>query len=241
MVAYKRDKDKGDIAIRLSETKALWRESAALFQFSETDAFRGPANLRWLAVLQDAGVFPADRTFMLAAIGLCTDKAKVNFWRHETLPLRPEYLADVDLVQSLKEAVRLAELVGDAIRGAAATVARRMLAPGERSPDKKQLWATVDSIGADGVYWSRLELPFREFLIRLPGDALHQKQQIDHWFRLTLAPTARKAFQQTAGSFDRTGRALRALVHGERQLGISLAKIAKDNQIEQPVPQGVSS
>src|SRR5262245_59144455 len=91
------------------------------------------------------------------------------------------YLTDKDLVASLKGALDLAKDVGDAVRGAAATVASRLLAPGERSPDKKQLWATVDSIGADTLYWSRLELPFREFLVRLPGDSAHQKQEIDSW------------------------------------------------------------
>ncbi len=241
MVAYRRDKEKGDLAIRLSETKALWRDSAALFQFAETDAFRGPANLRWLRELQEAEKIPQDRTFTLAAIGLCTDKAKVKFWRHETLPLRPEYLIDVDLVQSLKDAIELAEEVGASVRGAAATVASLLLAPGERSPDKKQLWATVDSIGADALYWSRLELPFGKFLIRLPGDSTHQKRQIDAWFRDALVLIARRAFQQTGGQFDRTARAIRALVGGERQLAISLSKIAQKNRIEQPVKQGASS
>jgi CRISPR system Cascade subunit CasA len=241
MVAYKRDKEKGDLAIRLSEKKALWRESAALFQFAETDVFRGPETLRWLAELRAGGSIPEDRAFTLAAIGLCTDKAKVNFWRHETLPLRPEYLADRELVQSLKDALGLAENVGAGVRGSAAAVASRLLAPGGRSPDKKQLWGTVDAIGADQVYWSRLEVPFREFLIGLPGDATHQKQRIDFWFRDNLAPIARRAFQETAGQFDRTGRALRAVVEGERQLAISLSKIAKDKHIEQPIKPGASS
>lgn len=241
MVAYKRDKEKGDLAIRLSETKALWRDSAALFQFAETDTFRIPANLYWLHELQDAEAISEDRAFTLAAIGLCTDKAKVNFWQHETLPLPVAYLTDKDVVASLKDAIDLAEQVGAAIRGAAATVASRLLAPGGRSPDKRQLWATVDSIGADALYWSRLEASFREFLVRLPGDSAHQKQQIDTWFREALVRTARQAFQQTAGQGDRTARALRALVEGEAQLSLSLFIIAKEYRIKQPVKQGASS
>jgi CRISPR system Cascade subunit CasA len=241
MVAYRRDKEKGDVPIRLSEAKALWRDSAALFQFAETDAFRGPANLRWLHELKDAGAIPGAKGFTLAAFGLCTDKAKVKFWRQETLPLPLAYLTDKDLVRSLQDAIDLAEAVGrDAVRSAAKTVASRLLAPGKRSPDKNQLRATVDSIGADALFWSRLELPFREFLIGLPGDSRHQKEQIDSWFRETL-DIAQRAFQQTAGQLDRTGRAMRAFVDGERQLFLALSKIKKKYRIEQPFKQGATS
>jgi hypothetical protein len=183
---------------------------------------------------------PEDRAFSLAAIGLCTDKAKVHFWRHETLPLPPVYLHDRDLVQSLKDAIAVAEDVGKALRGSAATVAGLLLAPGGRSPDKKQVWATVDSIAADALYWSRLEQPFRRFLVELPGVAGHQKGEIDSWFRDTLRPVARRSFEETAGQFDRTARAVRALVEGERHLSVHLSKTAREHRIDQPATRGAT-
>ncbi len=243
MMAYRRDKEKGDSPVRLSETKALWRDSAALLQFAETDVFRGPASLSWLADLRTADVLPRNRAFTLAAIGLCKDKvkAKVNFWRHETLPLPLDYLTDRTLVESLKSATGLAETVGGAVRGAGAVLASRLLAPGERKPDKAQLWALVDSLGADQLYWSRLEAPFRDFLSRLPGTVEHQKAQLDAWFRADLERTAHAAFQQTAGQLDHSARSLRALVAGGQQLAVGLAKIARQYHVAKPVQQGASS
>jgi CRISPR system Cascade subunit CasA len=240
MVAYKRDPESGDRPVRLTERKALWRESAALFQFAEAGAFRPPANLRWVAELRAVGALPRDRRFTLWAVGLCTDKAKVNFWRHEALPLPPDYLnlTDATLANSLKSAIDLAEEVGAAVRGAAATLAARLLAPGERTPDKGQVWAVVDSLAADEVYWSRLELPFRQFLTGLPGPSDHQKGRVDAWFRETLRRTARAAFDVTAGQLDHSARALRALIAGRQQLNGSLAKVAKRHHIETAAKEG---
>jgi CRISPR system Cascade subunit CasA len=240
MTAYRRDEEKGDRAIRLTKRKALWRDSAALFHFAQTEASRPPVNLRWLAGLRAVKTLARDRPFALSAIGLCTDKAKVNFWRHEPLSVPLEYLnlADSTLVNSLESAINLAEEVGEAVRGAARTLATRLLAPDERTPDKNQVWAVVDSLAADEVYWSRLEEPFRQLLTDLPGPAEHQKRQVDAWFRETLSGNARAAFATTAGQLDHSARALRALVAGRQQLGGSLARIAKQHHIERPHKQG---
>src|SRR5262249_54209420 len=194
----------------------------------------------WLAELRGVKALARDRPFTLSAIGLCTDKAKVNFWRHETLPVPLDYLnlTDSTLANSLTSAIRLAEEVGAALRGAAAVLASQLLAPGERKPDKDQVWGVVDSLAADEVYWARLELPFRRLLTELPGSPEHQKRQVDAWFRDTLRANAHAAFTATAGQLDHSARALPALVAGRQHLGGSLAKIAKHYHLEPHVPQG---
>jgi CRISPR system Cascade subunit CasA len=242
MTAYRRDEEEGDRAIRLSERKALWRDSAALFELARAGAFLPPANLRWLAVLRAAGALAPNRPFALSAVGLCTDRAKVHFWRHETLPMPPAYLdvTDPTLVDSLESAIGLAEEVGGAVGAAAATLASRLLAPGERPPDANQVWAVVDSLAADGVYWSRLEEPFRRLLTGLPGPAGHQKRQVDAWFHGTLEASAHTAFTATAGQLDHSARALRALVAARQQLAGSLARIAKRRHAERLRKQGAS-
>jgi hypothetical protein len=244
MMAYRRDKKIGDLPIRLVENKALWRESAALFQLSDRGmeaTVRGPENLYWLKQLREKGCIPEEQPFSLSAIGLCTDKAKVHFWRQETLPLPPAYLTDVDLVDSLKNAIGLAEDVGKEVRNAAATVARLILDPVRETPDKDRLWATVDSLAADQVYWSRLEAPFRLFVKELPGDVAHQKQEIDRWYRDVLRSTARDAFDETAGQLDHSARSLHGLVAGHRQLVRALGAIAKRYTIAPPAKPGASA
>jgi CRISPR system Cascade subunit CasA len=242
MLAYRRDRGQADRAVRLTEKKTLWRDSLTLFALARAEALQPAANLRWLAVLRAGKALPRDHPFTLSVIGLCTDKAKVHFWRHETLPLPPEYLdlTDGTLVNALQRAIGLAEEVGEAVRGAAAALASRLLAPGERPPDRNQVWALVDSLAADAIYWSRLEEPFRRFLTDLPGPAAHQKRQVDAWFGRTLHDNARAAFTATAGQLAHPARALRGLVAGQRQLAGSLARIAKRHQVERPRKQGVS-
>jgi CRISPR system Cascade subunit CasA len=242
MMAYQRQ-EKGDRPIHLQETKALWRDSAALFQFAENKVFRGPRALAWIHDLIAGGYLSRAQRSSLAAIGLCTDKknqAKVHFWRHETLPLPLDYLADNQLVQSLKAALGMAEEVGRALRYATGEVARKILAPGEMPADKDRVWATVDAIAAERLYWSQLEVPFRQFLVELPGDAEHQKRRIDVWFTDLLASAAWSAFDASAGQLDQSARALRAVVAGRTNLAKSLATIARQANIQRPQTQGVS-
>ncbi len=246
MVPYRSDEE-GDRAIRLSEAKDLWRDSAALFQLKKPDltrkkngkVFRAPEALRWLQQLVVANYLPRDRAFSLSAIGLCTDKAKVNFWRHDALPLPLDYLTDPALVETLQSALDLADDVAQGLRGATATVARTVLAPGEMPADKDRVWAMVDALAPDRLYWSRLEIPFRELLVRLPGDTAHQKRERDAWFTITLRKTALTAFRESAGQLDHSARVLRAVVLGDQQLRRSLAKIARDNNVQQSNEQGV--
>jgi hypothetical protein len=99
----------------------------------------------------------------------------------------------------------------------------------------------VDAIATDRLYWSRLETLVRRFIVDMPGDADHQKQHIDAWFSDTLYRTARQAFSETAGQFDNTARALRAVVAGERTLLIRLAMAAKESNVQRPSTQGVTA
>ena len=65
-------------------------------------------------------VLPRSARYRLSMFGLCTDKAaKVNFWRHETLPLPLAYLDRPELVESLKH--RVGRLPKSVARDAAAT------------------------------------------------------------------------------------------------------------------------
>ena len=238
MTAYSApDKDTEFRPLRLSETKDLWRDSASLFQFenaeqpADAQRFRPPASLRWLKVLKQDGAIPETQRYSLSAIGLCTDKAKVNFWRHETLPLPLDYLTNADLVAMLKSAIAIAEEVGDTVRFAVATFAKLSLtADPSKSPDKNRQWQMVDAVGADALYWSRLEQPFREFLVALPGSTDHQVHQRDDWFH-RLHKTAMRSFHDAAELPQLDARGQRAAIDAESQLHRALGKIRKTHHI----------
>jgi CRISPR system Cascade subunit CasA len=181
MMAYFRSDKDGDRAIRFNEYRDLWRDSAALFQFSDTGQFRGPTVLHTLKSL-----VPSSTRYKLSVFGLCTDKAKVNFWRHESLPLPLAYLDNPELVDRLQFALKLAEEVASvALRKAAwATVANRLTGDTGMTPDKDRVQSLFDSFAPQPFYWSRLERPYRELLVAL-ADATSTETQntlVTCWF-----------------------------------------------------------
>lgn len=232
--AIRRSSD-GDRAIRLAEDRGVWRDSAALFQFAAADEFLGPLVLRELAERRPdvEGLRPACET---AVIGLCTDKAKVNFWRHERLPLPLAYLADAQLVADLKTALALAESVAVVLRSAVRTAARTALSPADPSrADKDRVSQLADSLAPERLYWSRLEEPFRRLLTDLP--AADRTERLREWFEAVLRRQAREAFERTAGELDSSARACRAAVEGEAALLRGLAALRFENPYRHIFPQ----
>lgn len=227
--AIARDKIKGDRPIRISEARALWRDSAALVRFAAADEFVGPLPLEELAKRRlEVDGLPA--VCPIALIGMCTDKAKVCFWRHERLPLPLAYLADRDLVEDLKTAIAMAERVAVVLWQSVNASARAALSPADpEKADKNRTSDLVDSLAPERLYWARLEEPFRHLLVDLPGTPAERLQTLGDWFAQTLRPLARNAFDQTAGELDASARAHRAAVFGESVLFRGLASLRTCN------------
>jgi hypothetical protein len=173
--------------------------------------------------------------------GLCTDKAKVNFWRHETLPLPLAYLDRPELVESLKRALTLAEsIASEALRPAAwAATANWMTANPEMKPDTDRVRDVVNSFAPERLYWSRLERPFRELLVALAADGADRDQCVRGWYWNTLHKTAWDAFDQSIGRID-GGRDLKAVNAGFGLLRSRLKKIRNDNHIPDREKEGAA-
>jgi CRISPR system Cascade subunit CasA len=236
LMAYRRDKERGDHPIRLSENREFWRDSAALFQLSAMDVFKAPRCMNWLSRLIANGALARSRRYTLTVTGICTDKAKVNFWRQDYMPLPLPYLDDVNLVESLRTATGLTEEVANFLRSSIWSVAGYLLNPKDGQPDKNRANAVVNSLSAGLFYWSRLEIPFRRFVLDLPGESQHRQQQLRAWLLDTLRPTAVAAFENTAGRLDRSARVLRAVTAGREKLARSLGTICKSykEQLHEP-------
>jgi CRISPR system Cascade subunit CasA len=241
MIAYSRSKEQGDRPVRLNENRDLWRDSAALFQFAEADQFKGPTTLHALAHSELKDVVPRTARYRLSVFGLCTDKAKVNFWRHESLPLPIAYLDRPGLVESLKQALTLAELVAaEALRPAAwAAAANWMTANPEMKPDTDRVRDVVDSFSPDRLYWSWLERPFRELLLALAAEGADLASCISRWYWNTLYPNAKDAFDDSIGRID-GGRDLKAVNAGWELLFARLKKIRNDNRIPDREKEGAA-
>lgn len=220
MMAYRRDEQAGERALRLGEDRAVWRDSGALFQTNQQFG-RRPASFNWLAQLCAEGVVPRHRRFDLSVFGLNSDQAKVNFWRHDRMPLPTEYLGDVDLVETLRSALSTAEDVADGLREAVRVTAQVALAPGGQA-DRKRVAALLEELAPERAYWSRLEVPFRRFFVAL-AEADDPQPAVRGWVCGELAARAREAFDRTAGRLDGIARLLRAVARGRQHLDRRLA------------------
>jgi CRISPR system Cascade subunit CasA len=231
-MAYRRSKEQGWRALRLNEDRSLWRDSTALFRVSGDDDHR-PGCLEWLHQLEHHGV-PLRQCYDLAAIGLCTDKAKVHFWRHERMPLPIHYLDDIDLLKSLETALAEADEVERVLRDGVRRLAGEALAPAGGNPDRDRVSNFVDALGPERLYWSRLEIPFLRFFRHLADhvdDVERQLAEVRRWVRQDLANQARFSFEQTAGRLDQSPRLLRAVALARRQFHGRLA--ARTNLYEE--------
>jgi CRISPR system Cascade subunit CasA len=231
--AYERVPDVGDRPVQLRENRDLWRDSAALFQFAETDQFRGPTCLHTLGNLVSEGHISASEQYRVMVAGARVESGQPNliFWRHETLPLPVSYLDCPELVAQLKRAVALAESVDSALRKGVWAAAANWLTPNpEMTPDKERVRTIVDSFAAEGLYWSRLERPFRELLIAIAADGADLDKCIGDWYWDILHRAARNAFDKSVGLID-GGRDLKAVNAGRGVLLSGLRNIRNDNRI----------
>jgi CRISPR system Cascade subunit CasA len=211
--------------------KDLWRDCHALFQ-SVAQKTERPLTLQWINDLRQAGTLN-QKQVRLELAGLCSNQAKIYFWRHESLPLPLAYLNDASLLESLRTTIDLAERVEGALFEAVRIAAATSLKPGkdERKLAKKEREAVdrlVKSFGPERLYWSRLEEPFRALMQRLADVGGPERHgQIKQWYSETLCREALHAYRRTAGEMEHSSRALRASVRGEECFYRNLASIEK--------------
>jgi len=237
---YMVDPVEGLKARGLSPTRAVWRDSHALFQVRGGESQR-PEVFRHLAeieLLRRRGHLSARPRYSFGVFGFATDAGKaasVVLWRQERLPLPLVYLTDEDLVDRLKEVLDLSYETSRVVAAATRILAQRLLSPNSndqqaRQPDRAQVQQLVDHLGATRRYWARLEVPFKELLVRLPSDRNGVGEEVE--FGLNEVPrwagqlrhTARDVFAETTRGFDGSARALKAVTQAERYFYRELGK-----------------
>jgi CRISPR system Cascade subunit CasA len=244
MKAYRRDEERGWCTIGLQEERALWRDSASLLQLAHHRGRQDhrPVNaVEWIAEAALDGVVSPGARFRLDAAGVGTQAGKarsVGLWRQEQLPLPVGYLHDAALLGNLQSALSTAETVGRNLRESVWHCARKFLHPAKTdklsNQQNQEVTAMVESLAPLRHYWPHLETPFFNLLQTLPAlrdtsteqDHAHRRAQLSHWFHDVLRPTARQAYETTAGRMDNTSRALRAVVLGRQNLERALGGIA---------------
>lgn len=221
---YRYDERRGYLALRFSEERALWRDSALLLRLSG-DGVRPSRVLEWLGDLVAESLLDPGERRRFVALGMANSKAKVEFYREERLPLPMRYLARQELVEVLAEGLQLAEDVARALWVAGRALARLTIAPEAdldgREPSREDLNALTTQWAIERSYWSGLELPFREWMEVVPDDAEGCRRA----WRRTLTVQAWRAFDAVARALEASPRHLKAVVRGREALARRLAAV----------------
>ncbi len=190
---YHKDDKKNLRVMYLNPSRALWRDSAALFSIRSEQQFP-PASFEWAASLFEEGYLDQHR-FQVFAVGMSSDKAKADLFRSERLPVSMAYLQDDTLVKKLNESLDAAEAARSSLWGACSQLATLMLSNEAdlkegRKPDPKDVRNLTSHWSADRVFWSTLELHFYSLLDRLPN---HNHEEAMEIWRKKLIQSAWEA------------------------------------------------
>lgn len=212
----------GPRPLQFREGRALWRDSAALFQL-DAEGSRPPRIFDWLADLVMEGYLDAHQTRRYMALGMSKRQQKVNFYRAERMPLPLEYLQKQELVEDLARALTMAEATANKLWGATRTLARFAIEPEAdleegREPAPEEVNRLLDHWAIDRHYWNRLEIPFRRTMQRLPQE---REAALSDW-QQTLRRAAWAAFEQAASDLRHDPRKLKAVVRAQNHLGVGL-------------------
>jgi len=248
--AYRMSKEYGEYSLRLSEERAVWRDSHALLEAAadanEANAWR-PAVFDWLAGALPSGIGRQRghaRQYAFDVLGYLNDgaRATIILWRHDQLPLPARYLTDKALRDKLRGGLSLAEDVSRLFKAdyggsGQKRYARPMrvlageLLTGvtERQADKGDIDELVEHFGAERAYWAALEPRFRRFMVMLAERADEsgeegEREALGEWLG-DVARCARDTFHVAIRSLDESARALRAAALAERAFNWQLSDL----------------
>ena len=176
-------------AVTFTRDRALWRDSFALMHSAGGD-YQPPGVLKWLSDLVAEDVLPRDAVLPVDAFGLNSSQSKVFFWRHERFPVPFRYLADRNLVDSLKTALQLTEETAQGLGRLVWTMATNILAPDRPDVDRNAVRTLVNHLGADRAYWSRLEEPSNCSCRNWPATATSTESMETERYRPGWRPSA---------------------------------------------------
>lgn len=212
MTVVKRDKKL--IVLGFNSNKAVWRDSKALFCLGSSEGDRPPEQISWLAELVNYGYFQPNQVKNISAIGLCTEpgKAKIHFWRQETLPIPLAYLKNQDLVNSLQSCLEIAEKTSTALYSVTLSLIEKFAT----DPDKSRIF---NHFNPQPHYWSTLEPKFYQTMNEIAKLGNCDPQQIaEKEWAIIVFDTALEAFKISNNTLDRNAKTLKAITEAESRL-----------------------
>jgi CRISPR system Cascade subunit CasA len=233
MKHYRIDEKKGYSFHRFSEERSLWRDSAALFKIHSPTSTRPPQAFYWLAILADDEAIQKRHTYRFMALGMATKgDAKIGFFRHENFPLPIKYLQNDKLVEGLTEALIVADKTNEAVKYAGKLMAFVIISKSGNEkvgkiPKEHPAQDLFRHWSVERFFWSRLEVPFYEFLQTMPED----ESALTRWKEI-LQETAWEALRIAERMAGENTKALKAATRAEGVLAYELKKLELQPQKE---------
>jgi len=233
--AYRANKSGESFPIKLQEGRALWRDSGSLLNFAHSagdDAGQEhcSANIKHINDMSNIiGDLPELRC---AVIGLANNKANPLLWRMEQLPLDRELLRDETLPRYIRKALAWVEEAGFVLREETKRLAGDLLTAGLRKPDAKDMARLADDLGTEGLYWARLEPPFRRYLAELPQAADREERQ-RAWEREGIEIAQKTLQETTENALGYSARELRARVLAQDRFDGYTARKLKNRETQE--------
>lgn len=223
-----RNKKKAAFPFGFRADRALWRDASTFFRLFRPAVGGGPGTFYWLKRL--AKTEDVDR-YAMDVYGLVNDKAKVELWRHERMPVFPVLLAEHSVEGNpLHEVTRALDFVEEQrsiLNGAVRTIADYLLAPPVSGKDEKPKADTkavtnlASSLDAESRFWASLEPRFFSLLQDLAtdfDDFVARQQNLWDWAE-QIYRAAKNALDMSTAHLDQDARQLRAVAEGYRRLG----------------------
>lgn len=216
MCAFTTDPKLGPSPVGFSVDRALWRDSAALYQVNRQRDFVAPLVVQHFAARRSAH----QQTLRLRVDGQVPKKASIILTRSEVLPLPIEVIEQPLLIGCIQEEITRCEEAQGALRGALFYALSKVLSIGERDPDTKDVRGLIEETQAIPRYWAELKEPFDRFLENLPKD----DEAAALTFREAIRRIALQRYESAVTASSSSSRVLKGLVLGQTTLLIGLAK-----------------
>ena len=242
--SYIKHEKEGVYAYQFDESRGLWPNSYAFLAPTHLRNDRHsipPATFIHLKLLiSEAKLMEPHVVYRCKALGQGKDQAKVEYLREERFPFPLRYLVNEALREQLQEALRLCDSVAFHLRGALRRVGFYLY---QAKPDEigwksaginfkapKMMGdlarADIDNwvrhTEADIYFWSALDVPFQEFIVRL---ADQDSDQIVNWWRERVRAAANDAFNKAKEYAHESDRAHRAVIEGQGYLRYQLEQM----------------
>lgn len=184
----RKNKDGQPVPVRPQPGRMLWRDSLALFGFSDREDLR-PAPIRQVGRLGRRAQVPLASRYRCSAFALAYDQANPLAWRKESLSVPLELLENQEAVAFLQQAIKRAEEAEGLLYKAVAQYLFNCL-PQNAKCGKDEVYQTK----AMDQFWSFLAEPFQFFLLDLE-EPDNGDQALREWGRV-LRRTALESFER---------------------------------------------